>query len=128
MRKRETKAQVTAREAAEARQMLIKMLETAVRPEVLCILRHESRSGMRRVIDLAFVAKIDDKGETDLCRIGYKAAKVLGWRYDDQHNGVVVDGCGMDMGFDLVYRLSHALYGHSLESDQGGYKLKHRWL
>jgi hypothetical protein len=122
---RETKAQVVTREKAEAKELLINMLASAVRPEILCILRHVSRSGMQRVIDLAFVAKINDQGETDLCRIGYKAAKVLGWRYSDKHDGVIVDGAGMDMGFHLVYSLSAALYGHE---NEGGYKIKHRWL
>jgi hypothetical protein len=36
------------------------------------------------------------------------------------HNAVVVSGCGMDMGFHLVYELSHALYG-----DQ---RVKQEWI
>lgn len=40
---------------------------------------------------------------------------------DHEHNGIKVEGAGMDMGFHLVYSLSQRLFGD-------GYKLSHRWL
>jgi hypothetical protein len=36
-------------------------------------------------------------------------------------NGIRVGGCGMDMGFHLVYTLSRALF-------DDGYYVKHEWL
>ena len=39
-------------------------------------------------------------------------------------DGYKVGGCGMDMGFHLVYTLSSLLY----KKDRGGYELRHEWL
>ena len=51
----------------------------------------------------------------------YYVAKVLEWSYKDKTNAVGVGGCGMDMGFHLVYTLSRILF-------KDGYALKHRWI
>jgi len=97
----------------------IERLRRWIRPgdTVYCILRHVSRSGLTRVIDLATV------NEGEILRVGYDAALALGWPYDRRHGGVRVSGCGMDMGFHLVYSL-----GHALGAGDGAYALKHRWL
>jgi hypothetical protein len=50
-------------------------------------------------------------------------ARAIGWKFDQVHGGVKVDGAGMDMGFHLVYTLSQVLYGA-----QEGYALKQRWI
>ena len=86
---------------------------------VYTILRHVSPSGMSRVI--ACVIILDDKP----CDISYQVADILDWKLDDKHCGVKVSGCGMDMGFHLVYQLSAELYGYK---EQGAYKLKQYWL
>lgn len=98
----------------------IERLQKWLRPgdTIYCILRHVSRSGMLRVIDLV---KVDEDG--DIVRVGYDAARALGWPYDYRRGGVRVSGCGMDMGFHLVYSLGHALFGAG-----AGEVLKHRWL
>ena len=99
---------------------------------VYTILRHVSTSGMSRSISLIVM---DGKQPYD---ISYLAAKVLGDKIDQKHGGIKVGGCGMDMGFDLVYRLGATLWpnGTALphgnrngkpDSD-GGYALAHRWL
>ena len=82
---------------------------------VYCILRHVSRSGMSRVIDLVVIRDGEPRN------IGRMAADVLGMRYDRENEGVKIGGAGMDMGFALVYELSQKLYGD-------GYKLSQRWL
>lgn len=85
--------------------------------QVFCILRHVSASGMRRVIDICTF----DKDGSPL-HLGYNAALALDRRYDRKREGVVMDGCGMDMGFALVYDLAHVLFGD-------GYRLPQaRWL
>lgn len=111
---------------------------------VYTTLRHVSRSGMQRVIDLHVIQNNEPRW------IGYMAAKAMDDRYDDQQQGVVVGGCGMDMGFSLVYNLGRTLFADSFacvgekcpandhfNSDRnyephqhtdGGYALKHRWM
>lgn len=92
--------------------------------EVLCVLRHVSRSGMQRVIDL----KILENGA--LRGIGWTAARALGDRYDTKRDGIVVVGCGMNMGFDLVYRLGWALFQGKMPKSghDAGYALRSRWV
>lgn len=72
-------------------------------------LQHVSRSGMQRVIQ---VIKIEcSNGEPSMSYLGYNIAQALGDTYDRDRDGVKVGGCGMDMGFSLVYNLSHHLFG-----------------
>ncbi len=82
---------------------------------VYTILRHCSRSGMYRVLDLYIVK--------DNCpvRITYTAAAALEGRYDKRHEGLAMSGCGMDMGFAAVYDLASVLH-------TDGYALDHRWM
>ena len=110
---------------------------------VYCILRHRSRSGMQRRISLVVLRK-DMKRQID-----YMAAKVMGYSVRDREEGIVIGGCGMDMGFALVYDLGRTLYpkGGPLSKSNGirqvqakrddpkaeretdgGYLLKHEWL
>jgi len=64
---------------------------------------HVSRSGMYRVISLHVVK------DNQLVNISWNAAKLLEG-YDEKHNGCKASGCGMDMGFHLVYNLGYALF------------------
>ena len=89
---------------------------------VHCILRHVSRSGMQRVIQLVVFRK------NQPLWIGYAAAKLLGYRYDENREGIIVGGCGMDMGFHLVYNLSNALFCLKKYDHDSAYALKHSWL
>ena len=66
-------------------------------------LNHVSRSGMSRSITPFLV--ID--GEPYY--IAYSVAVIFG-QSRDKYDGVRMDGCGMDMGFALVYNLSLYLY------------------
>src|SRR5690242_20520391 len=70
---------------------------------VRCILRHVSRSGMQREISLFALSPDDIRDVTHL------VAEVLGDRVG-KRQGIVVKGCGMDMGFHLVSTLSYYLY------------------
>jgi len=82
---------------------------------VYSILRHVSRSGMLRVIELVAFKN------NQPCRFGYSAAIVTGRRYDDKRRGVFINGCGMDLGLALVYELSYRLFAD-------GYRLNHQQL
>lgn len=65
-------------------------------------------------------------------------AIALDWSRDDKTGGVRVGGCGMDMGFHLVYQLGSVLWPKGTKKPHGkrngepdysgGYALKHEWL
>ena len=82
---------------------------------IFTVLRHVSASGMQRTID-CFV-KRDNR---PFYLSGYMEGIGIAKRKHRQE-GLVVNGCGMDMGFDLVYRLSYELFGK-------GNALRHEWL
>ena len=93
---------------------------------VFTVLRHVSASGMSRRIDLYCI-----KDNRPQFLTGY-AAKAIGWRWGDKA-GLVVGGCGMDMGFHAVYTLSRTLFPDGFKDGQddakdGGYALRHEWL
>ena len=70
---------------------------------IYTMIKHVSRSGMYRVIDL-YVMKNNKP-----YRISGIASDLLEG-YDMRHEGCKASGCGMDMGFHLVYNLSYTLY------------------
>lgn len=112
---------VTLTERTEAAERLRGFL-SGDRPELLCVLRHVSRSGMSRDISL-FV--VDADGE--LVNVTFYAAQVLGEtpRDRDGQRVIRVNGCGMDMGFHLVYSVSSILFA---ERERAGYVVRHRWI
>lgn len=72
---------------------------------VRTILRYRSNSGMSRAIS-AVVHTADGVQDLDwmIARCGFD------FRFDNKHGGIKMGGCGMDMGFALVYSLSRSLY------------------
>src|SRR3990170_3906522 len=137
-----TKKELETKNIENAKEDLRKIFEKSEIKTVYTILRHCSRSGMVRHISLMV---INDSQPLD---IGWLASKVLGWKQSDD-GGINVSGCGMDMGFHLVYSLSSVLYpngfqciGNQCNSNdhmngdkdysphlhrEGGYFLKQRW-
>ncbi len=128
-----------------ANEAIMRMRET-LKPgdTVYTVLRHVSRSGMSRAIDLY---KLSDGEPQWLSRL---AARATGDTFDEKRECIRVGGCGMDMGFHLVYGLSRVLFkdafqcigercpsnDHSngdrdytphLHSDTG-YALRQRWM
>jgi hypothetical protein len=99
-----TKAQKA--EQAEAIETLREILPPGSTVFVYC--SHVSRSGMSRVL-VPFVFVDNGKDRPYVRHIGDAAAKALGWAHD-KDQGVKVSGCGMDMGFYLVYSLAQTLY------------------
>lgn len=88
----------------------IEMLRGWLRPgdEVFCILRKVSRSGMTRSIDL-YVYRGNGRSGEPIYLSGL-AAEACGLPVDRTNGGVKIGGCGMDMGFALVYQLSHTIF------------------
>lgn len=87
----------------------IKRLREVVRPgeTLYTILRHVSSSGMSRSISVMQV-----KGNGEIRDWTTLVAKAIGEKIDRKNDGIKIGGAGMDMGFELVYRLSSKLYGH----------------
>ncbi len=80
---------------------------------------HVSQSGMTRHIK---VRLIRDNIPLDL---SFHTSRALDWamakdKFGDR-NGIRVGGCGMDMGFHMIYTLARVLYGD-------GYALKERYI
>ena len=112
----------TATSAArtEARGKLREMFPRGSRVHV--VLRHVSRSGMLRHIS---VLHAQDGAIRD---VSYLVARALDYRRDLDDGGIVVHGAGMDMGFELVYNLSMALYCPSHYDHDGAYALTKEWV
>lgn len=107
---------------------------------IYTILRHVSRSGMCRHITFHIIR------DNYVQNITYWVGAVLGLR-QHKDGGLIVGGCGMDMGYHVVNSLSYALHGYKphghfvcLAHEDGrpftpteteyrpGYSLKHQWL
>lgn len=82
-----------------------------------------ARSGMSRRIRVYVV----DNGE--IRSITHLVAAFLGYS-SDPDRGMLVRGCGMDMGFHVVYSLSRAFHGGRADMglNDAGYLLTQRWL
>lgn len=64
-------------------------------------LNHVSNSGMYRAISVYIVV------DGSICKLDYYLTKIApkSFRFDQRHGGIKSSGCGMDMGFELVYRM-----------------------
>lgn len=136
---------------AEARESLAGQIKPG--DTISTILRHVSRSGMSRSISV-MIPSADHPGEIQ--NLSFRAAAAIAATMDRDRDAVKVSGCGMDMGFHVVYALSSALYpdgfgciGTGCPSNDhsngdrerakhnkarphwhrdGGYALRHRWI
>jgi hypothetical protein len=145
-------------EQQEAREQLAPWIKPG--DTVYTILDHVSASGMSRAIRVVLM-KCEDGKPVDL-HPNYSVGKLLGLRHwmrkGRRQDALVVGGCGMDMGFHVVYSLARAMFPdgfgcigegcpsnahsngdrdytpHVDERDKGhwhsdgGYALKQRWL
>ena len=92
---------------------------------VYTVLKHCSKSGMTRAISLKAV----NKKSGDIIQLDYLAVKLGVGNFNKKHGGITVGGCGMDMGFDLVYRLSRKVFAASKgHPNDGGYAIQHQWI
>jgi hypothetical protein len=88
---------------------------------VYTLLRSVSSSGMSRTMSLKIVrdGRIDDITFSVAHALDYPLVEVNGSR------AIRVGGCGMDLGFHVVYSLSSVLFPGQ---DRAGYLLHHRWI
>lgn len=68
------------------------------------ILRHVARSGMSRRISAVKIGPDGDTFQLD------HLIEAIGLARTGKHEGLIIGGCGMDMGFHLVYELSSRLF------------------
>lgn len=134
------------KDRAEAVETLSKMLKPG--DTVFTVLRSVSRSGMSREIGL-LVPTNGNGDRPGFFHPNYSASVLTGNRQNKAGDGVKVSGCGMDMGFHLVYAISRRLWpngfkcigegcpsnDHSNHADRentqhsdGGYALRHEWV
>jgi hypothetical protein len=79
----------------EAQQELRNILNSIPTDTIYTVIRHVSTSGMQREISVRMI----DAGR--IISLDWLIANATG-RKIGNHNGLVVKGCGMDMGFHLV--------------------------
>lgn len=124
-----TKAKGAEMYRAQTAQHLRKLIKAGQKVYTSC--DHVSSSGMTRHISLYIV----HKGE--IANITRDVSIVTGWK-QSKNGGLVVGGCGMDMGFHTVYTLGRNLWPkgtrkphgtrNGAPDKDGGYALKHSWL
>lgn len=114
-------------------------------------LSHVSRSGMLRHIGV-YIPYVDDSGKQSIRRISWEVANILDYKTVPHGTDLKVGGCGMDMGYHVVYSLSRALFADGFpflcigdncpsndhvngttitkggQHSDGGYALNHQWL
>ena len=135
-------AKHSKKEVQEAFDTLRKMLKPG--DTVHTILDNVSRSGMSRNIRVVVLR------DGEAMHPNYSVSVLLGYPWAKHGDGMRVGGCGMDMGFALVYHLSCVLFPNGFECigqgcpsndhsngdrdytphhhQEGGYALRHRWL
>jgi uncharacterized protein YkvS len=139
------------KEKQQQREESIKYLKSILKPgdTVYTVLTHVSKSGMSRDIkclistneakETGIIERRDtEKGtvedtfnNTSIVDIGWHVARALDWPLSKKNEwSIKVGGCGMDMGFHLVYTLSSVLFRKEDKSNQAdaGYSLNHSWL
>src|SRR3990167_736484 len=86
----------------EARERVLQLVKPG--DTIYTILRHVSRFGMQRVIDLIVLTEDGPRSIT------YQTSVLTGTPLSRDWYGVKVRGTGMDMGFAVVYDLSYQLF------------------
>jgi hypothetical protein len=113
----------------QCRKELLKLLKPG--STIHTILCHVSKSGMQREIKLVVCSK------DGIRNISYLASVVMKDRIG-KRDGIIIGGCGMDMGFALVHNLGYYLWPNGTKKphgtrngqpdNDGGYALKQSWL
>lgn len=143
---------MTKQQQSERDEYIARLRETLKPGDTLhTVLRSRSRSGMSRVIDVYHLTVKDGKIRKDW--LSYWIAKACGFTFQDRPNvseGIKIGGCGMDIGFHIVYTLGAVLWPEGFtcagkdcvsndhtngdrnrkphHHSDGGYALNHEWL
>lgn len=85
------------------------------------VIRSVSKSGMSRTIDFYTIA--ESYGKQELVYLSGYISDVLGYNRNRQ-GSLKVSGCGMDMGFHVVYGVSCKLYCESGYDHDAAYSIR----
>ena len=77
--------------------------------KISTIITHVSASGMSCGIRLMTIVPASGPYPSTIRDITWNVARALGERWNENHRAVIVSGGGMDMAWDTVDRLNHAL-------------------
>jgi len=108
----------------EARAQLRKLIKRG--DTVYTCLNKVSRSGMTRHISVHIIKK------SQIIDITWLVAGVTGWKLTDDMS-LIIHGCGMDMGFHVVYTLNRAIFQRGTDycgtrDRDAGYATKQAWI
>ena len=108
-------------EKESARAYLLSIMGKQVTPTLYTNLKHVSSSGMSR--DMKVLAVV----EGQIVDVTWYVGKLdIGTVKERNGQRVLrVGGCGMDMGFHVVYTISAILYGYE---ERGAYTIRHEWI
>jgi hypothetical protein len=108
-------------ERESARAYLLSILSKQSKPTLYTNLKHVSSSGMSR--DMKVLAVV----EGEIIDVTWYIGKLdIGTIKERNGQRVLrVGGCGMDMGFHVVYSVSAVLYGYE---ERGAYTIRHEWI
>src|SRR3990167_3525791 len=101
----------TKEDREEARASLLQDVKPG--DTLFTVLRHRSNSGMfRRISVVKPTIYLNHRGSPrpDFYHLDYNIGALLDWSTDGNGEGVHVGGCGMDMGFHLVYTLARVIF------------------
>lgn len=131
-------------EKSEQEQALLKLQEMIREGDTIySFLRHRYAPGTSGVIRLFLILPDKDRERhVHVNQISSPVANALGWPYEEDRDGIVVEDWGKDMGFQLVYSLGRALFPDGgpvdksvrnselkgIHETDGGYLLHHKWL
>jgi hypothetical protein len=101
------------KEQEQARVELDNILRDIQSDTIYTVIRHVSSSGMQREISI----KMIDAGR--IIHLDWLVGKALGLK-QGKHNGLVVRGCGMDMGFHIVHNILRAVNPNK--------QFRHEWI
>ena len=122
---------MTKKQKQTEREEAIASLRGTIKPgdTLYTVMRHRSRSGMMRAIDVYMFLPDLRKGHKPRSVIKYwlsfNIAKATGHTFSEQYEAIAVGGCGFDAGFQVVYDVSRILFP---KADKPGYQLHHEWI
>jgi hypothetical protein len=110
---------MTKAQQSERDEYIAKLRETLKPGDTLhTVLRHVSRSGMSRVIDVYHFHTLAD-GRVAKDWLSYWISKACDFQFSKggcgKPEGIKIGGCGMDMGFAIVYDVGRVLWPQGFE-------------
>ncbi len=144
-------AQRSKAEIDEDKATAMRNLRKAFKPgdTVYFVVTHVSKSGMSRSIEFYRPCVVQETAwlpdgshkcvrKLAIERVTWEFSRVLGYRIDQRNGGIVVGGCGMDMGFHCVYNVGRMMWPKGTRNphgrrngepdSDGGYALKSRQM